>query len=121
VPIYGIALHNQFFAWGTVNQTVVQYADQALGSAGAGAWGGTADEALAVAFDSTGNLYYGNADNSVWFVNFSLGLTTFETLSFTPAGMVVDSTRGRVYISNQQGNAIEVYSTTTGALLKTIQ
>ncbi len=121
VPIYGIALHNQFFAWGTVNQAVTQYADQALGSAGAGGWGGAADEALAVAFDSTGNLYYGDADNSVWFVNFNQGVASFETLSFTPAGMVVDSTRGRVYISNQQGNAIEVYSTATGGLLKTIQ
>jgi hypothetical protein len=53
-----------------VNQVVTQYADQALGSAGAGAWGGGADEALAVAFDSTGNLYFGNADNAVWFVIF---------------------------------------------------
>ena len=121
VPIYAIALHNQFFAWGTVNQMVTQYATQALGSAGAGAWGGTADEALAAAFDSTGNLYYGNADNSVSFVNFSQGVSQFEALSFTPAGMVVDSTRGRVYVSNQQGNAIEVYSTANGSLLKTIQ
>src|ERR1700683_240064 len=116
VPIYGIALHNQFFAWGTVNQVVAQYADQALGSAGAGGWGGGADEALAVAFDSTGNLYYGNADNSVNFVNFTQGVSPFEALSFTPAGIVVDSTRGRVYISNQQGNAIEVYSTANGSL-----
>jgi hypothetical protein len=120
-PIYGIALHHQFFAWGSVNQVVTQYADQALGSAGAGAWGGAADEALAVAFDSTGNLYYGNADNSVWFVNFGNGVTPFASLPFTPEGMVVDSTRGRVYISNQQGNAIEVYSTVNGSLLKTIQ
>lgn len=121
VPVYAIALHNQFFAWGGVSQTTVQYADQALGSAGAGAWGGGADEALAAAFDSTGNLYYGNANNTVSFVNFGQGVASFQSLSFTPEGMVVDSTRGRLYISNQQGNAIEVYSTANGALLKTIQ
>jgi DNA-binding beta-propeller fold protein YncE len=120
-PIYGIALHNQYFAWGSVNEVVTQHADQALGSAGAGSLAISADETLAVAFDSAGNLYYANADNSVDFLNFNLGITIFKTLSFTPAGMVVDSTRGRVYVSNQQGNAIEVYSTANGLLLKTIQ
>ena len=41
-------------------------------------------------------------------------------LSFAPAGIAVDSARGRVYLSNQQGSQVLVYST-KGALLHTIQ
>ena len=43
-----------------------------------------------------------------------------KQLGFAPAGMVVDSARGRVYLSNHHGNQVLVYST-TGTLLHTIQ
>jgi streptogramin lyase len=121
VPIFGLATHGQFFAWGGVSVVTVDYIDQILGSASLSAWAGNADEALALAFDATGNLYVVNANSTVDFVNFGTGEESqFAALSFTPAGIVVDSTRGRVYISNQNGNAIAVYNT-AGTLLKTIQ
>ena len=41
-------------------------------------------------------------------------------MDFTAAGIVVDNARSRVNISNQQSNAIAVYST-SGELLTTIQ
>ena len=119
--IFGIATHGQFFAWGSVNAAAVQYIDQILGSSISGGVAGTADEALALAFDATGNLYIVNANSTVDFFDFGTSLETqFAALPFTPAGIVVDSTRGRVYISNQNGNAIAVYNT-AGTLLKTIQ
>jgi DNA-binding beta-propeller fold protein YncE len=121
-PIYGLAARKQFIAWGSMNVVNLYYVDQILGSAGAGEWAGTAFEALALAFDSRGNLYIANANNTVYYGNFATGdLLPFASLPFSPAGIAVDSARGRVYISNQQGNAIAVYSTANGALLKTIE
>jgi DNA-binding beta-propeller fold protein YncE len=121
-PVYGLAAHKQFIAWGSVNAAYVQYVDQILGSIGAVEWAGPASEGLALAFDSTGNLYIANANNTVYYVNFAAGgVSQFASLTFSPAGIAVDSTRGRVYITNQQGNAIAVYSTANGTLLKTIE
>jgi DNA-binding beta-propeller fold protein YncE len=121
-PVYGLATHKQFIAWGSVNAFSVQYVDQILGSIAAINWSGPASEALALAFDSTGNLYIANANNMVYYGIFAAGEGfLFASLPFGPAGIAVDSARGRVYISNQQGNAIAVYSTSSGALLKTIE
>lgn len=121
-PIYGIALHNQFFAWGGVTVATVQQIDQILGSQGAVSWAGNAEEALETVFDSTGNLYVGNTNGEIDFFNFANGSeTVFANLPFAPEGMVVDNTRGRLYVSNQQGDAVAVYSTANGSLLKTIQ
>jgi len=47
------------------------------------------------------------------------GEVVFLRLSFPPAGIAVDSARGRVYLSNQSGNQVLVYST-GGTLLHTI-
>lgn len=121
-PVYGLAAHKQFAAWGSVNAAYVQYVDQILGSQGATEWAGAASEGLALAFDSTGNLYIANANNTVNYADFATGgVVQFLSLPFSPAGIAVDSARGRVYISNQQGNAIAVYSTANGELLKTIE
>ncbi len=122
VPIYGIATHNQFFAWGGVSLATIQLIDQTLQGADTVEFLSYATEGLAVAFDHTGNFYVANANNTIIFDNVGQGLEySFATLPYSPEGIVVDSTRGRVYVSNQQGNAIDVYSTVNGSLLKTIQ
>jgi DNA-binding beta-propeller fold protein YncE len=119
--VFGIATHGQFFAWGSVNAATVQFIDTLLGSPSPYAWAGNADEGLALAFDATGNLYIVNANQTVGFVNFGAGSEAqFANVGFNAAGIAVDSVRGRVYISNQQGNSIAVYST-SGTLLRTIQ
>jgi YVTN family beta-propeller protein len=118
----GIATHGQFLCWGTTNVVQLQYVDQTLiGDAGGGVLLGIADEAIALAFDQSGNVYVVNANQTVNYVDFANGLTySFASLGFNGEGIVVDSVRGRVYISNQLGNSIAVYST-SGTLLKTIQ
>lgn len=121
VPIYGLATHGQFFAWGGVSVATVDYSDDILGAGVGTAWAGNADEALALAFDVTGNLYVANVNGAVNYINFSEGSESqFVILPFAPAGIAVDSKRSRIYFSDQNGNALAVYST-AGALLKTIQ
>lgn len=120
-PIFGIATHGQFFAWGSVSQVETQYIDAMLGSGALTPFGASCDEAIAVAFDRAGTLYIVNATQTV--VRFNFATTqevVFATLDFSPAGIAIDNARGRVYLSNQQGNAIAVYST-SGTLLATIQ
>jgi ABC-type Fe3+-citrate transport system substrate-binding protein len=120
-PVFCIATHGQFFAWGSTTQVETQYIDALLGSGAPTPFGANADEALAIAFDQNANLYIVNANQTVLLFNFATTKeVTFATLDFTPAGIAVDNARSRVYISNQQGNAIAVYST-SGALLTTIQ
>jgi YVTN family beta-propeller protein len=120
-PIYGLATHGQYFAWGGVTTTAVQSIDGTLRGYLPYVTDLFADEVLADAFDAKGNLYVGNANDTVDYANFAIGVdSVFANLSFSPAGIVVDNTRGRVYISNEQGNSIAVYST-SGALLATIQ
>jgi YVTN family beta-propeller protein len=120
-PVFGIATHGQFFAWGSTTQVETQYIDAMLGSGAPTPFGALADEALAVAFDQDANLYIVNANQTVLVFSFATTKeVTFATLDFTPAGIAIDNARSRVYISNQQGNAIAVYST-SGVLLTTIQ
>jgi NHL repeat len=120
-PVFGIATHGQFFAWGSTTLVETQYIDGMLGSGALSPFGANADEALALAFDQNGNLYIVNATQTVFLFSFANNTTevTFATLDFTAAGIAVDNARSRVYISNQQGNAIAVYST-SGVLLTTI-
>lgn len=63
----------------------------------------------------------GDFDGTVNVFNPVLNKTTqFLKLGLVPPGMVVDSKRGRVYMSTGAGNTILVYST-LGKLLHTIQ
>jgi DNA-binding beta-propeller fold protein YncE len=118
--MFSVATHNQFLAWGGATVTDTQSIDSVLFGTVQGILA-TADEALAVTFDSTGNVYACNTNGSVTYINFAANSSSqFVALNFTCEGIVVDSARQRVYMSNQQGNAIAVYST-AGVLLKTIQ
>lgn len=120
-PVFGIATHGQFFAWGSTTQVETQYIDAMLGSGAPTPFGAIADEALAVAFDQDANLYIVNANQTVLVFSFATTKeVSFATLDFTAAGIAIDNARSRVYISNQQGDAIAVYST-SGMLLTTIR
>jgi DNA-binding beta-propeller fold protein YncE len=80
----------------------------------------TNDGVAALATDRAGDLYVvaGNGEVDLWGPK---GRVVFlQPLSFTPAGIAVDSARGRVYVSNFLGNSVLVYST-RGTLLHTIQ
>jgi DNA-binding beta-propeller fold protein YncE len=76
--------------------------------------------AFALATDSNGKMYAGGFDNTVDVLSNDGGVQLLIQLSFTPNGIAVDNTRGRLYISNANGSAISVYST-AGVLLHTIQ
>jgi hypothetical protein len=80
------------------------------------------DSGAVMATAANGNIYIGNADGTVNIFNPTTNIESrFLQLTFVPSGMVVDSVRGRVYISNgNYGTAIFVYDT-TGTLLHTIQ
>jgi DNA-binding beta-propeller fold protein YncE len=121
LDVFAVATYRQFFGWGSVSNTYSQTIDGTLAGVSVFATEGPAAEALAMAYDGTGNFYSCNANGTVDYLNFEANDTTqFAAPGFTCEGIVVDNARGRVYMSNQQGNSIAVYST-TGALLKTIE
>lgn len=117
--IYGIATHAGSFYVGGVNTWAGGFVGELLGGSGF-SYVGSANEALALATDSAGNLWVANATGEVdlWING---GGSGFLNLSYGPAGIVVDSVRGRLYLSNQNANEIQVYSTSSGALPHTIQ
>lgn len=119
-PMFSVATHNQFFAWGSVSYAQALSIDGTM--TGAGIYTDpSASTALALAYDGTGNLYICNTNNTVNYMNFATGSTSqFVSLSFACEGVVVDAARQRIYMSNQQGNSIAVYSP-NGTLLKTIE
>jgi DNA-binding beta-propeller fold protein YncE len=75
-------------------------------------------------FDSAGNLYCGNLDESVIYLtaasSYVYGGTLVTNLGITPSGIAVDKTHGFVYISSASNNEIFVYNT-NGDLLTTIK
>lgn len=74
----------------------------------------------ALAFDAVGNLYVGNLNGTVDYYNVATQTSTpFATLTY-PKGIVVDNSRGRVYISDFISSDVQVYST-SGTLLATIK
>jgi DNA-binding beta-propeller fold protein YncE len=118
-PMYGIAFGYGEFLYGSNKAVSVVTAAPTLATGATDGFGWSNDTGLAMGADAKGNVYMGNLDGSVN-IN-GLGFeSSFVKLSFAPTGIAVDSTRGRVYISNANGNSISVYST-AGALLHTIQ
>ncbi len=65
-------------------------------------------------------LYIANYSGQVNVLHTNNSQTTFVDLKFSPAGIAIDNVRGRVYISNFNGDSIAVYST-AGVLLHTIK
>jgi len=80
----------------------------------------TTDGVVALATDRAGDLYVVTGNGEVDFWGPKGRVVFLQPLSFTPAGIAVDSARGRVYLSNFLGNSVLVYGT-GGTLLHTIQ
>jgi secreted PhoX family phosphatase len=118
--VYGLATQGPWIAFGSPDGFEFQpIADYFISGAGPGA--DSNDPAFSMAIDSQDNIYMGLLNNTVVVGNIaSYQFKTFATLPFTAAGIAVDNTRERVYISNQNGNEILVYST-AGSLLHTIK
>jgi DNA-binding beta-propeller fold protein YncE len=117
-PVYGIALSGQTFAFGGNNSVTIEAATSALANVGL-VQAVFPNGAFALATDNTGRTYTGGLNNTVTVLTDGNEQELLQ-LSFTPAGIAIDNTRGRLYISNQNGNSISVYST-AGAFLKTIE
>jgi len=120
--VYGIAAHGPSFAWGSVNFFYLEMTSLILTGQGANVYGGgDADEALAMAYDKAGNLYVGNASGELELCkNGTFAVSTLAQTGSSINGVAVDSTRGRIYLSNESANEIAVYNT-AGQLIKVIK
>jgi len=117
--IYGITVHAGAFYVGSVNVWAEGFVGELLDGGGF-PFIGNAAEGLALTTDAGGDLYVANATGSVDFWGSQGGVQILQ-LNYAPEGIAVDSVRGRLYLSNQNGNQVQVYSTTNWTLLHTIQ
>jgi DNA-binding beta-propeller fold protein YncE len=74
----------------------------------------------AIAPDNSGNTYMCDPSGNVTILLPNSDVVEFESLGFAARGMAVDNRNKRLYASNEAGQEIVVYSTTTGELLETI-
>jgi hypothetical protein len=74
----------------------------------------------AIAPESSGNTYFCDPSRNVHIIDGSGDINDFVSLGFAARGMAVDNRNKRLYASNESGQEIVVYSTTTGELLETI-
>jgi hypothetical protein len=109
-------------AWavGTTGAALVGYVDTYLEGSNGYNIVGDFGTAVQVAFGNTlysSGLFIATSDGTVHerSSNFSV------KLAHSAAGMVVDSVRGRIYISDNAANRIYVYNSISGALLHTIK
>ncbi|MGA2539483.1 MAG: hypothetical protein ABSF53_25985, partial [Terracidiphilus sp.] len=134
-PILGIGVSEGTFAWGTEqgissgDDSVVLFASatQAIASGNPEGLQELArtetpaeNSPSAIAADAKGNFYILNQDGQVNIEHTNYTQTTFAFLDFVPAGIAIDNARGRVYISNFNGDSIAVYNT-SGKLIHTIE
>jgi DNA-binding beta-propeller fold protein YncE len=119
-PVYGIAVGAGEFSWGSNTGVSFVAETPALVSASLCCDYASNDTGVALAIDAKGNIYMGNLDGSVWINSPQAYEYQLLQLSFVPSGIAIDNVRGRVYISNYNGNSISVYST-AGTLLKVIE
>ena len=122
--VYGIAVGAGQFTFGANSGVAIFATSQTLVNGLIYGLSAPNNTGFALACDSKGDIYMGNLDNSVQ-INVPVPgvggeVVPFVQLSFTPSGIAIDNVRGRVYISNYNGNTISVYST-AGELLRTIQ
>lgn len=118
--VYGITVASGNFAIGS-NSAVFFGAETAVLDGGSiCCYYNPNDTGFALAADNKGDIYQGDL-NGVVNIEFPDAVDSpFLQLSFVPSGIAIDNVRGRVYISNYNGNSISVYST-SGALLKVIE
>jgi len=122
VPEYGIAVHGGDLYVGTIYAWKKGFVSELL--AGVGGFPvvqSTLVGVNALATDSAGHLYVVTGYGEVDFWGPKGGpVVIVPSPGFVPAGIAVDSARGRIYLSNLPGNQVLVYST-KGTLLHTIQ
>ncbi|MFZ1005446.1 MAG: hypothetical protein WAN65_01330 [Candidatus Sulfotelmatobacter sp.] len=120
--VYGIAVSAQALVWGSnTNGTIFSPPQVSLQEGqlpGFVVGGNNTGNTLAMA--ANGDVYIGNNDGSVNIFTPSLVTSFFTQLNYIPFGIAIDKARGRIYISDDVNNTIEVYST-SGALLSVIQ
>jgi hypothetical protein len=119
-----IATYGASFAWGSLsnfNLDIATYLlDGQLLNVGVYAVG-SANEALAMAYDNAGDLYVGDAAGNLYFCKYgTFATTTLAQVGFGIEGIAVDNARGRIYLSNEGANQIAVYST-AGQLITVIK
>lgn len=120
-PVTGLATHNMWIAIG--GNTSTQLWEIGTYLTGTYTVGGVQpSDAYSLAWDSAGNTFYGTIQDTLNVTNATTNVTSeLVNLGYFPWGIAVDHARGRVYVSDANKNQINVYSTTTGALLHTIQ
>lgn len=116
--VYGVTVHTGHLFVGSVNAWTEGIVSEVLAGGGLPGYG-NAYEGLALTTDSAGYLWVANATGEVDYWGPQGGYAVLQ-LGFSPEGIAVDSVRGRVYLSNQNGNQVLVY-TTSGTLLHTIE
>jgi sugar lactone lactonase YvrE len=119
--ITSVATHEGYGAVGTNNFVAVFPLANEIQNNGSGSSNLYSPTCFAAAYDKSGNLYCGNEDESVSFVNPAGGIGVVVTsLGFFPTGLALDNARGLIYIADGPGNKIVVYNT-AGKYLTTIQ
>ncbi|MFZ0478548.1 MAG: hypothetical protein WAL71_05315 [Terriglobales bacterium] len=128
VGISSIAIKGRWYLLGSAPNFIQYPAGEVLtntGVAGSFSYSSPGDLTVdAMAFDASGNYYVFNQDSggTLLYVNPYTNSTTVVLSGFALGigGIAVDSTRGRIYLSDSGNNMIYVYST-KGKLLKTIK
>jgi DNA-binding beta-propeller fold protein YncE len=114
VPALAVTVYGGYLEAGTTDYILFGNTAELLVGRGFAGYGGLI-EATALTNDNAGNIYEANAAGTV-----SGPQGTVVTVNFAVEGIAVDKTRGRVYLSNQTGNEVLVYSM-QGKLLHTIK
>ncbi|MBZ5663889.1 MAG: hypothetical protein LAO30_04740 [Acidobacteriia bacterium] len=118
LPITGLAAHQGFLAiGGNSNTFLVETSVLIHGGLGAKSFSTTC---FAMAYDTAGNLYCGNQDDSLTVMDAAGNVRTLAQMGFFPTGLALDNARGLVYVSSGPNNSIAVYNT-SGTLLTTIK
>lgn len=120
-PVHSIAIVGGSLAWGSLSRASLTAIESELVQTPNTLAIPNSKTTLAVAGGAKGVVYMANNDGTVSLYTPAKKTTTqFLNLGVVPAGIAVDTARGRVYISNGAANTISVYST-AGVLLHTIQ
>jgi DNA-binding beta-propeller fold protein YncE len=118
IAITGFATHQAYLAVGTnSNSYLVEMSPFLHGKLGGNA---VTPTCFAMAYDTAGNLYCGNQDQTLTVLDPSGNLKTLASIGFFPTGLALDNVRGFVYVADGPGNSIAVYNT-SGTLLTTIK
>jgi len=116
--IDSFAVHGPWYVFGVDAGALALPAGEVLTN------GGTAGESIypsidpiqGVAFDAKGDYYVCHASGEVDFLASGASAVQLIVLGYAPSGVVVDSTRSRIYFASDSLNKIDVYSTAKGIL-----